>query len=255
VFRDPEQEPQLLRVNPFLTGRGGIPNYQFLRPMRDFYDYEANYDGEIRYMDHHFGALTDQLKKLGLFDDSLIIFTSDHGEAMGERNIYFSHGEYLYENLIRVPMILKLGRTAPVRRKEVCQHIDVVPTILSFAGLPLDRRFRGRDLARAELPDVEIFAYTRSLVDRDGEKNSVIAKGFKLIRNVQSGRVELFDLAADPRERNDLSKDLAHVERIRELAESLDQLLADDRLQLGSEAAPELSEEELEPLRALGYVK
>ena len=92
-----------------LSGRGGIPSYQQLDSNDDYHHYVAQYDGEIRYLDRHLGRLFDALRELGMYHDALIVFTSDHGEGMGDNDYYFAHGENLHNSLLRVPMIVRHG--------------------------------------------------------------------------------------------------------------------------------------------------
>jgi arylsulfatase len=216
----------------------------------------SRYDGEIRYFDEHFQRLLDALQELGLYDRALIVFTTDHGEALGEHGFYFSHIGQLYGNLTHVPLIIKYGDSLTGRRVDFCQHLDLVPTILGVLGLEVDERLRGRDL-RLPLPEGrEIFAITDSPIDRDGDKHSLIVDGLKLILNAQTGTRQLFDLHEDPGEEHDLAGDERYRQRIDDLAAALERIRNEDRLDLGpAKSAEEFSEEELEKLRALGYVR
>ena len=87
-------------------------------------------------MDHHLGRLMDGLRELGLYDETWIIVTSDHGELLGEHGIY-GHGTTLHEPLLRIPLILKHPgtRTAPGTRDDDVQLVDRLPTILAELGL------------------------------------------------------------------------------------------------------------------------
>jgi len=81
------------------------------------------------------GELLDRIRALGLLERSLLIFTADHGEGMGEHDYYFAHGEFLYNGQIQVPLILRLPGPAGERREvqvPVAQ-VDVLPTILDIA--------------------------------------------------------------------------------------------------------------------------
>ena len=107
-------EPRELALRK--SGRRGIPLYQQLGEERDYHFYVAQYDAEIRYLDQQVERLLDTLDRLGLYDDAVILFTSDHGESMGEHDFYFVHGQHLYSDLTRVPLILKSPGTAPGAR-------------------------------------------------------------------------------------------------------------------------------------------
>ena len=248
-------ESTRLKFNENVSGRNGLPSYQRLGEIREFDFYQAAYDGEIRYMDSYFGRVIDQLRIQGRIENSLIIFTSDHGEAMGERDLYFVHGEYLYENLTRVPLLLKRGAAPGGRRIEPCQHLDVVPTILSFVGDEADPRFRGRNLADPVLRDTPIVAFARSAVDGTGAKYSIRRGELKLIYNPSTERTELFHVGNDPRETTDLAGIPDFQEALQDLMRALSRTLKDDRLHLDIAPAPPIRERELEGLRALGYIE
>ncbi len=95
------------------------------------------YDAEVSYVDHEIGRVIRELKRLGLYDDSLIIVTSDHGETMAEHHEYFHHRE-VYDPIIHVPLIVKLpaslSGTFPVSRESdaLVQNLDLYPTILDM---------------------------------------------------------------------------------------------------------------------------
>lgn len=255
-FRDPTRRARDLPLNQTLSGLAGIPLHQRLGGERDFHYYVASYDGEIRFFDLHFERLLDALDEHGLLDSALIVFTADHGEALGERGHYFAHVGYLHGNLTNVPMILKLGDQLRGRRTDACQHLDVVPTILGVLGIEADARLRGRDLREIDDGTKEIYAATTSPIDGDGAKFSMIRGGFKLIFNSQTEVHQLFDLVEDPGEEKDLASDPRHQSRRLSLAQALLRVFTDDRLKLDTESEPgPRSESELRRLRALGYVE
>jgi arylsulfatase len=256
LFEASARPPRQLALNRTLSGKGGIPFYQRLGLARNLHDYVARYDGEIRYFDQHFQRLLDTLQELGLHDRALIVFTTDHGEALGEHGFYFSHIGQLYRGLTHVPLIIKHGDSLTGRRKDFCQHLDIVPTILAAAGIEADERLRGRDL-RSPLPEGrEIFAITDSPIDHDGDKQSLIVDGLKLIVNARTGTRQLFDLREDPGEEHDLAGDERYRQQIDDLTAALERIRNEDRLGLGPpRAAAEYSEEELKRLRSLGYVR
>ena len=100
--------------------------------------YVARYDGEVAYLDHHLGRLLERVRALGLEDDTLIVFTGDHGEALSEHDVFFSHGEFAYEDTAHVPLVASLpGRIrAGSRVDEVVSIAGLAATLLEAAGLP-----------------------------------------------------------------------------------------------------------------------
>jgi arylsulfatase len=256
LFEEANRGPRLLTVNRTLSGLGGIPVHQQLSANRDYYHYVSRYDGEIRYLDAEFQRLIDAVKTLGLYEDSLILFTADHGEGMGEHNFYFSHIGYLYNALTHVPLIIRHGTNLIGRRTDFVQHIDIVPAILTALGLEIDPRFRGRDLRQQHWMNKEIVAEARSPFDKDGDKSSVVVDGLKLIHTIQSGRDQLFDLQADPHEEHDLAHDARYRERLEDLRARLNRIRTEDLLGVRRATQPRrLSEEEKRKLKSLGYVQ
>jgi len=109
-------------------------------------EHVARYDGEISYADDRIGQFVARLKELGVYDDTLIVVTGDHGEVMFEISPKGHHS--IYEPLLRVPLILKLpGETPAVQRPEgLAQQIDIMPTILDCAGVEPRGEMDGRSL-------------------------------------------------------------------------------------------------------------
>jgi arylsulfatase A-like enzyme len=124
---------------------GGIPAYQVLKPERDdngqltssekdYSYYVSQYDGRIRYVDDQLRVLIERLKKYGLYDDSLIIITSDHGEAMGENDIFFFHSMTVTLDQIHIPLVIKLPdycKARPHIINEPVSTIDIMLTVLA----------------------------------------------------------------------------------------------------------------------------
>lgn len=103
--------------------------------------YIAQYDGCIRYVDSLIGDFLTQLKQLNIFDETLLIITSDHGEAMGENNIYFIHGHSVTLDQVAVPLIIKPHKNWNISAKKISTHvsiIDIMPTILSICSFNSD---------------------------------------------------------------------------------------------------------------------
>jgi len=255
LFKSPPKKPRILRLNDTGSGRHGIPKYQKLGDNRDFHHYVSQYDGEIRYTDEHLKRLFDTLKRLELYSDSLIIFTADHGEGMGEHDYYFAHGEYLYNTLTHVPLIIKFPAGPAGTKKDVVEHIDIVPTILKTLNITPGANLRGCDLAGAIPGDREIFAKMETEKVRDKFKYSIITDGFKLIHTPLYDRYELYDMKQDFGEEHDLNNETSHSQLRSELKTRLKRICQQDMLKLGTVRSPELSAEELEKLKSLGYVK
>ncbi|HEX6199096.1 MAG TPA: sulfatase [Thermoanaerobaculia bacterium] len=109
------------------------------------------YDAEIEYTDHWVGRLVEGLRARGRWERTAAVVTADHGECF-ENGVYFEHADCMFEGAIRVPLMVALpGRDgAGDRVTAQASLIDVAPTLLEAAGLPVPKRLSGRDLARLE---------------------------------------------------------------------------------------------------------
>jgi arylsulfatase len=230
---------------------GAIPRYQQRGDEDRVARYVAWYDGEIRLIDDAFGRVLDDLRERGRYDDAVVVFTSDHGESLGEHDYYFEHGWYAYEPGLRIPLLLKTPGQASGRRVAApVSNLDFFRTIAGLSGIRVPEGVGGQDLLAGALADRVI------LVENSGryaEKYFGLRSSFeKYLRREGDGREELYDLVADPGELHDLAA--RRPERIRELRAQLEQRLA----KLASRARPPVEpadddEETLERLRALGY--
>lgn len=258
LFADPDQKPRYVPLNPSLTGRSGIPSYQKLGASRNLHHYVAQYDGEIRYHDEQFKRLIDKLKETGLYDKAMIMFSSDHGEGLGEHDYYFAHSEYLYSSLTHIPLIVRFGDQLSGRRADFVQHLDIVPTIYSVLGIKGDRHLRGGDLRQPQPANKEIFAEMVLPRGWGGIETqySIVTDGHKLIYSPAGTRSELFDLGADPKEKNDLSDNPNYRRLKKDLIIRLNRIRSEDHLKLGSiKKTRNFTNEEIEKLRSLGYAQ
>jgi arylsulfatase A-like enzyme len=207
----------------------------------------ATYDAEIRSMDRAFGDLVAFLQESGLYDRSLVVLTSDHGEEFGEHGKMGWHSHTLYDELLRVPLLVKLPerRLAGASPGLTARGIDVAPTILAALGMKVPPAFAGRDLLVSGTPPT---GSDLTLASRDVTTPNVVVAlrtpGWKLID------ARLYDLENDPGERKDVAA--AQPARARELA-ARRQAMVESRPSPRSRVAG--ADEELrERLRALGYL-
>jgi arylsulfatase A-like enzyme len=245
----------------------------------------ALYDGAVAASDRWLGELVRQLREAGLYDQTVIVFTSDHGEQLGERpsppdapggGIHDTHGVSLYDELLRIPLLVKLPRQALGGRRvaALTREVDVMPTLLELLGIPPPTGIEGAPLQPFfgdGPPARERLAYSESL-SIDEEKKSLRSARYKYILGIDPRFVasrgrssipkrpasrELYDLVADPLEQHNL---LAQdpPEHLEALAQAMDAKLravnraarSTDPLSQGT-ADPDV----VERMRALGYVQ
>lgn len=117
----------------------------FERLNRDYYS--DCYDGAVAYTDHQVGRVVSVLRDLDVLDKTLIVIAADHGECLGEHSIYFDHVS-LYEPNVRVPLILYRPGHVPAGKhfSELCENVDVYPTVLDLLGAEMRGRLSGRSL-------------------------------------------------------------------------------------------------------------
>lgn len=104
------------------------------------------YDAEIRYTDREVGRLLAELRRLGLLDRAILVVTSDHGEEFGEHGSMEGHQWTLYDEVLRVPLLISSPWTEAVRISEIVESIDIAPTLLRFAGVTAPPTYQGRPL-------------------------------------------------------------------------------------------------------------
>lgn len=111
--------------------------------------YRSLYDGEISYLDEHVGALLAELKRRGIYDKALIVFTADHGEEFQDHGGWW-HGTTLYDEQINIPLIVKHPQSAGSQVvTDLAAHVDILPTMLSIAGVDVPKQAQGKPLALA----------------------------------------------------------------------------------------------------------
>jgi arylsulfatase len=217
----------------------------------------ALYRGEVSYGDLAFGQFMNWLKSRELLDDTVVVFTSDHGEAFAEHGNR-GHGKTIYQETIHIPLIIRQPKFfAPDKRNRANVDLtDLSTTIVGLAGAELPAHWTGRDLRDAN-PDKAIFA----LSHQPGyATTSVTAGNYKMIENELDDSSELFDLGADPGEQHPLDQSshkktmeimtaaLAHFRD--SSAATRDRMITGQR-DLGTNDIPEDIREQLE---SLGYI-
>jgi len=185
------------------------------------------YYAMISEVDHHIGRILDHLDQLGIADNTIVVFTSDHGEWLGE-HLRYGKGYPACDCISRVPLIIRWPRGVRepgVTISHIAEAIDVIPTLLHGAGIPLPPHLQGRVLQPfvADAPEQEL-----ALTEHRGWK-ALRIPGFRYVLH-DDGRESLFDLTTDPGEYQDVSRDPEYADTLAEARHILStRLLATER--------------------------
>ena len=223
------------------------------------------YAGEVLATDLETKALFDELRQQGLYDDALIVFTADHGDELWEHE-GFEHGHSMYDEVLAVPLMLKLPGGVLGHRVDVpVSNQSVTPTILEVAGVPYDpAEMSAPALVRRDPASQALIldAAARPLVSSGilyfEPRTAIVFEGFKYIQFHVSAREELYDLSSDPAEAHNLIRERPETAaKGRALLKQHVEAAASLRRRLGIDTAQthELDSDALRDMRALGYVK
>ena len=165
----------------------------------------AKYWGMVSLIDYNVGRIIDALKKEGIYENTIIIFTSDHGELLGDHKLLFK-GPFHYDSLIKVPFIMTWGSRLEANKKinKITQHIDIMPTILDYTGIDVPRGVQGKKI-RNIIENDKDSNYEYALIEYDtGEwglkVKTIRSKEWKLTYYMSKEYGELYDLRNDPHE-------------------------------------------------------
>lgn len=214
------------------------------------------YDAEIRQMDELIARIARTLDEKGLRESTLLVVTSDHGEEYQEHGSLL-HGRTYFQEVIAIPLVFQGPGVDPgVRIADPAHLIDVTPTILDLLGMPQRRDDDGISLVDYwRNPDAAprgrfLFAEADHNNAEQDMGRMVRIEKHKLKLDRFTDETQLFDLSADPEERNDLSQ--SDPERLEALRKRIESFMAAERT--GEQVAPPTAEE-LENLEKLGYIR
>ncbi len=220
------------------------------------------YDGEVAWTDECVGRLLDGLKKSGLYESSLIVLVSDHGEGLGEHGEE-THGYFLYDSTLRIPLIFKLPGTDAPRARRVSgplETVDVLPTVIDILGIngkTAAPEIQGRSalaLLLGQAPPSEKPSLAEIMLpfyQFDYSPLSSLRTGrFKYI---EAPKPELYDTAADPGEKNNLTGSVP--DQAAGMKEALRRQMERTAAKKGQVAAPRITDSAMaEKLASLGYL-
>lgn len=177
-----------------------------------------SYLAEVEIVDRELHHLYDVLEQLHLLDRTVLIVASDHGEAFGEHGVYH-HATTLYEEMVRIPLLIRIPGVPHRQVAEPVSLIDLAPTILDMFGLPAPGIFMGQSLLPLVAGEDVRLKRPMALDSSRLMRAMYFRDGFKVIRDRRRGTVELYDLVKDPGEKNNLrdAQDQVAQERVETL--------------------------------------
>lgn len=235
-----------------VLARGEAPDPELVRRIA------VQYDHGIAWLDVAVESVVTQLQARGLWDDTLLVVTADHGEFLGEHGLV-EHSKDIYQEVLRVPLIVRVPGRASARVVQERTTLAALPRLV-LEHVPGAEAWRERFPAHG--PDAAVLAEVHFTRGKDlnqpwgarfqRERFALFADRYKLILSTD-GDDELFDLEADPGELHDLSEEKPRL--FEALAGRLRALVESGAAQQGGVGeAPELDAAQLEELRRLGYL-
>ena len=213
------------------------------------------YDSEIAYTDYHVGRVLDKLKKMNIYDSTLIILTADHGESLGDHGEN-AHTYFIYHSTLHVPLIIRVpGQTKDAIVHEPAGLVDILPTICGFLGIEPPANIQGQDLSgpwrKGQLLKQDRFFYAESFTATKYHAASLQGLVSRQHKYIHTTRRELYDLWNDPGESNNIIEDkplLAkkYQDRLMQIIEQTDRS--------DSESRANLDQQTLQRLESLGYI-
>ncbi|NIM90944.1 MAG: sulfatase-like hydrolase/transferase [Candidatus Aminicenantes bacterium] len=250
------------KENPFLAWVHLYdPHTPYEPPEPYFSEYNTSiaglYDGEIAFTDEQVGRCVDWLVENGLDRNTIIFIMGDHGEGLGEHG-ESTHGYYIYDYAVQVPFVIvtPFDDFQGIRQTSQVRTIDLYPTLLEMAGIPVPEENQGESLLAMIFDPVQskdYYAYGESL-----SPNILFGwSALHCLRNSQykyidAPRPELYDLVQDPQEFNNLRNRFPKIAR--ELKEALYRIIEQSSLEAPKPEAANLDNETVQRLAALGYI-
>ena len=229
------------------------------------------YDSEIAFADFYIGKFIEELKRLGLYNEALIIFHADHGESFGEHN-YFKHGRKLYNSTLHVPLIIKMpgNQLKNTRRQDNVSLLDIGRTIFSALQLLPNPQMEGEDLFEKEASSANrkilLETYGGAVKWRRSSKRfhlkvepiryGMLFGSVKLIYNLKKKTYEVYDLNGDPFETRNVFVQASPQakgmkQQLLNKIDTLSKYIKLNRMYQLNDAS--LSKEDMERLKSLGY--
>lgn len=240
----------------WLSGNKIRPFFIWLQLQDAHAPYATSYDRAVAATDAAIGKLVTFLRSQSLYDDTLIVIASSHGESLGAHG-EDTHGIFLYDETIHVPLVLKLPKNmmAGKQIKNRARLLDIAPTLLAEAGMPVPAQMQGQSLMRIAQASSQADqpAYSRSELPQQGFGCSVLEswRAGKYLY-IRAPKPELYDLSSDPNASHNLAQSAkATLDTMAAQLQALDSHLGNT---VGNAAGSGLTSSEMQKLASLGYV-
>lgn len=215
------------------------------------------YDGEIAFMDEQIGRIIAWLKEKGVDKKTVIVIVGDHGEGLGDHG-EMAHGYFIYDYAVRVPLlvVMPLEEFRGIRVKQQARTIDIFPTLLDIAGIPIPEENQGKSLlplvfrpktnnnseaySESMTPDI-LYGWSPLLSLRQGQ-----------YKYIDAPRSELYDLSLDPEELRNIQTE--HPQLALEMKKELDRIVRQTSFNAPALESANLDRETLRRLASLGYI-
>jgi len=220
-----------------------------------------SYSYEIEFMDEQVGRLIQGLKDRGLYEDSLIVFTADHGEEFHEHGGWW-HGLSLYDEQIAIPLMFKLPNSEMAEENyDLARHVDIAPTIAQLAGVEPSEQWQGKALLT---PGLEYTNDTTPHVHMHLDFEGIQLKGLRTLEKKlifanegnkrEYAPIEFYNLIEDPLEQDNLAESSeTEVKLLGQAIIDMDEFIQQNAAEPMTLDMGELSDEEREQLESLGY--
>jgi len=214
------------------------------------------YDAAIKYIDSEIKKISDAFFEHGHQEDTILILTSDHGEELGEHNLFFDHGPLTFSSSIRVPLIMFIPGEKGRRMKQPVSLMDIYPTLLEKVGLVPPYEIQGKSLlvrSKDRFILIPGLAETFSVIQG---KYHLVKVDDQLAQELGLETDYIFDLIKDPEEKINIASKLRDLQELMK-EKYLEFFNRHGYLSAPRDAAgkPDLSKEEIERLKTLGYIR
>jgi arylsulfatase A-like enzyme/Tfp pilus assembly protein PilF len=217
-------------------------------------DPRALYRGELQYVDTIIGELVEDLSRRQLLNRTILVITSDHGEMLGEHGEN-GHGFYVYQEALRVPLLIALPDRSKGTSNEVLELVDLMPTVLDLLKIPVPKTVQGKSFAQhlTGKNSSSGFAYAESLTAslHFGAAPLLSMQDFRY-KYIESPQPELYDLKEDAQELNNIAEKRKEIAN--KMKTALQEFLSKNKDDSAKPAEREISPEQQEQLAALGYI-